>query len=142
MTIIDYLAANEEKIFPKIKTDSNQLAASISTRIFSLLHLSALISSSDNDVVIKDYLDGEIADLKIVHSGKINYGMYLQSREMRDNKRVMILYGDKEDGEKIVKEVLTLRMNEGNIAQVLANITSLISLSEVCISNPDGCAKL
>lgn len=89
--VIDNLSANEEKIFPDIKTNTHQMAAAIITRMLSLDHLSSLIASSDYDVVVKDYLDGEIADLKLMLNGKINYGAYLQSREMRDNKRAMLL---------------------------------------------------
>lgn len=141
MAIIDvYLPKNEKSIFPNIETNSNQLAASIITRIFSLTHLSELISSSDNDVVVKDYLDGEIADLKMVLSGKINYGIYLQSQKLRGNKRAMLIYGDKE--KDVFKDMITLAMNEANIAQILANKTFLISLSEACIANPDLCTKL
>ncbi|MCX7172416.1 MAG: hypothetical protein NT159_00425 [Proteobacteria bacterium] len=137
-TIIGYLATNEEKIFPNVKTNSDQLAAAIITRMFSLTHLSGLLSSADNDVVVKDYLDGEIADLKLILSGKINYSMYLQSRRMREDKRSMLLLQDK----GIVTEMRILMMKEDSIAQVLANKTTIISLLEVCDAKPDLCAKL
>jgi len=140
MKIVDYLATNEERIFPDIKTNGNQQVAATITRIISLTHLSALISSADNDVVVKDYLDGEMADLKMVLNGKYNlgYGIYRQARKMRDDKRVMLLYQD----EKIVHEMLILMEKEDNIAQTLANKTIMISLIEACDRNPDLCAKL
>lgn len=138
MNIIRLLTENEEKIFPNIETNSNQLAVSIITRIFSLTHLSTLISSEDNDFVIKEYLAGEIADLKMVLNKKINYGTYLRWRKARVDKLNMLIFSE----EKITLEALTQATKEANIAQVLANKTTIISLFETCVANPDICSKL
>jgi len=92
MNIINELADNEKTIFPNIKTNSDQLAATIIMKIYSFDYLNELISSTDNDVIIKDYLDSEIADLKMVLSHKISYGLYVKSQEERNNKREMLSF--------------------------------------------------
>lgn len=138
MNIILLLSKNDKKIFPNIETNSNQLAVSIITRIFSLTKLSSLLSSEDNDFVIRAYLDGEIADLKMVLNRKINYGSYLHWHKERDNKLATLIFSE----EKIILEMVPQAMEEANITQVLANKTTLISLLETCVANTDLCSEL
>lgn len=150
MAIINHLKKNEEKIFPNItnpalnKANQEQLTISLITRLFSLTHLTSLITVSDYDVAVKDFLDGEIADLKLVLDFKIGYYTYIQSQKMRENKLLLILMLDKE----ILTELFTLNVNdmegdkEASIAHVLANKTTNISLFEACATNPDLCSKL
>ncbi len=143
-TISDY-NKNEEKIFPNVKTDSHQLKAAFITRIASFSQLRSLTTlTSAYDVVIQDFLDKEIADLKLVLSKKISLSKYYQSREFRDNKRFIIILQDV----KIVTEFDKLvRREDGspiddNIAQVLANKTFLMNLANACIDIRDLCVKL
>ena len=139
---LDHFQHNEDKIFPNIKTNGDQLVIAIITRILFLTHLNTLISSAeDNDVVIKGYLDGEITDLKLVLNGKKNnivYENYLQWRKMRDDKLARIFLTDK----KLLTEHIRLIRNNDNIAQVITNKTFLISLLEACVQNQDICVKL
>ena len=138
MKIINELADNEKTIFPNIKTNSDQLAATIIMRIYSFDYLNELISSTDNDVIVKDYLDSEIADLKMVLSHKISYGLYVKSQEARNNKREMLLFSQ----EKILTEYMNLPNKEDNIAKAVENKTSIVALTDVCQTNPDLCKKL
>jgi hypothetical protein len=136
--IIDLLNKNEEVIFPQFKSDSKQMAATIIMRTFELNYLKKLISISANDVVVEDYLDRENADLKLVLNEKISTAAYYQSRELRNNKLYLIFMGD----EKILREFLVLLKDKNGIATVLANKTTLVSLLEMCLTNPELCVKL
>lgn len=136
--IIHLLNQNEEVIFPKSKTDSNQLAAAIIMRTFALNYLKKLIHISANDVVVEDYLEKESADLKLVLSEKISAGAYYQSRNSRNDKLYLIFMGD----EKIVRENIKLLRDKSSIASVLANKTTLVSLLETCLANSELCVKL
>lgn len=139
--VLDYYQDNEKKVFPNIKTNGDQLAMSIITRIFFLSHLSTLITSTeDNDVVIKDYFSEDIADLKLVLNGKknnINYGNYLKWREMRgkilEDKFFRIFYTDK----KFLTEYIGLikKEKDGNKAQALTSEIFIVSLAEACVDN-------
>ena len=138
MTLIDFEKENEEKAFPNILKNPEQLAASLITRLLALSKLVSLTKATGNDVVIKDYLDGEIADLKLIFEGKVQYGIYLQSRKMREEKYLMILGQDKD----LLTEYFTFRMAKDSITQVLANKTTLVALFEACMQNTNMCEKL
>lgn len=140
MMLIDGEKANEEKIFAKMKTDTDHLVASLITRLFALSKIVTLVGSGNsiNEAIIKDYLDGEIVDLRLVLDHKIAYGIYLKAREQRESKYTMLLMSDK----RIVTEYLTFRTSKDDFNQGLANKTTVISLSEACLANPDLCVKL
>jgi hypothetical protein len=89
-------------------------------------------------VIFKDYLDSAIADLKMVLSHKISYGLYVKSQEARNNKREMLLFSQ----EKILTEYMNLPNKEDNIAKAVENKTSIVALTDVCQTNPDLCKKL
>ncbi len=44
--------------------------------------------------------------------------------------------------EKVVEEILTLKIKEPNVAQVVADDTTMISLVEACVQNAELCGKL
>lgn len=137
-TIVGYLNKNEKKIFPNINSSDHAIML-IATRLVSLKYINSLVSTSDNDVVIKDYIDSEIADLTMMLNGTTDYNaVYINASKARDEKIAMLLYINKE----FLTNKLTLMMDETNIAQVLANKTYLISLVQTCSSIPQSCAKL
>jgi hypothetical protein len=89
--------------------------------------------------IVKDYIDGEISDLKLVLANRIPYGIYRSSRKMRDDKRTMLLMTDKE----FVEETLNVKIKKDPLPKELANITTMISFSEICIANLESlCIKL
>ena len=136
--VIGYLGENEKKIFPEI-ISSDHAIVYIAVRFVALNFLTSLVSSSNNDIVIKDYLDSEIADLQMMLNGTFDYGaMYLNARKMRDDKIVLLLSQNK----GFITEKLTLMMNDINVARVLANKTSIISLMQTCASIPKSCLQL
>ncbi len=137
-TTIQYLGENENTIFPEINSSDHAVVFLVS-RLIALQHLSTLVGESDNDLIIKDYLNREVSDIKMMLNGTVDYGaMYLKSRKMRDDKRALFLYQNK----GFIGEKLTLMMEKPNIANYLANKTSLISLIEACVAVPEQCVNL
>ena len=137
-TAILYLGENEKIIFPEIKSSDHAMVF-LASRLIALEYLSSLIGSSDNDLVLKDYLNGEMLDIKMMLNGTADFGaMYLKSRKMRDDKRALFLFQNKE----FIKEKLALMMEKPNISNFVANKTSLISLVQACGSIPQSCSKL
>lgn len=139
--VIDQLEKNDAIVFDKQKTDQFQLAASVLTRQRALTYLEELVQSpvSDNEIILKDYLAGEIADLKLVTTGRIPYGLYLQARKARDDKRGILLMTDK----GFVEELLNLGIKKDPLPQRLANITTMASFMGVCFNRLETlCGKL
>ena len=138
MAVIDDLKIDEDEIFPDVEHNSNELVVSIITRIISLSHLESLVSSGKNDIILKDYLDGEIADLKMTLNGSINYGLYLKARAERENKRSDLILVDA----GVVKQLLLFKMHETEIILPVAHKTTMIAFFETCAQNSDLCQKL
>ena len=63
--IVSNLQDNEAKIFPQPDKNKSQLAGIIISRIFSYSYLRELTTDSDDDIAVRDYLDGELSDLKL-----------------------------------------------------------------------------
>ena len=138
MQLAYYQTENEEKAFPKLNKDQDQLAISLMVRLFSLSKYATLVGDTTNDLVMKDYFDSEVTDLKLVFESKIHYQQYLQMRKIREDKFGMILLQD----EGVGTEVFTLGSIKNNSMQSLANKTVVISLYEACLQNLDLCVKL
>lgn len=130
--------SNEEKAFPNAKDNQEQLALSLLNRLLSFSKYQSFLGNSSNDVIVKDYVDGEIADLKMVFSDKMPVGLYFKSRKIREDKYDLLTMQDKE----IVTEILTFKMSKSGKLEALATKTFMISLLESCYQNMDVCAKL
>ncbi|MFT6909602.1 MAG: hypothetical protein ACJAS1_006325 [Oleiphilaceae bacterium] len=136
-TTIEELAKNEKKLFPSISS-ANEATLFIYSRLLALEVINGFISKSNNDLILEDYLNGEMADLNMMLNGTFEYGnIYLQARKIRSDKKAMFLYQNK----GFITEKLTLMTNNPNIANVLANKASLYSLVKVCTSVPRLCTK-
>ena len=136
---INFLEKNDEVIFEKLKTNEYQLAASVLTRLRALSYLSELVGSTENELIIKDYIDGEVSDLKLVLAHRIPYGIYRSSRKMRDDKRSMLLMTDK----GFVEELLNIEVKKDPLPKKIANITTMIAFSDICIANLESlCIKI
>ncbi len=84
--IIWDLQENERKFFPNFDKDQNQLAAGLIGRVFAYNFLKEFIRDSVDEIGMKDYLDGEIADLNLTLNHKLPYGMYAAERKRREDK--------------------------------------------------------
>lgn len=135
---LDNLKKNEKKIIPKIKSD-NDLTVLIILRLKTHEYLTSLISSSENNTIIKNYFNNEISDLKMIVSGKQKYGfMYINPHKTRWEKVQLLMLSDA----KFVKEFLLLSEKKPDISQALANKTTLLSLLSICQINKDFCLNL
>jgi hypothetical protein len=132
------LDENEEKIFTNIEKNQYQLAGSIISRIISLNYLNTLLTDSDDDLLVKDYISGEIYDLKLILATKLQYGFYIKEHKRRKDKLELLLMAS---GEGIIKEALTLIDKNNTSTQVVANMTILIALMDTCANNEDLCTK-
>lgn len=137
--VINFLEKNDEIVFDKLKTNQYHLAASVLTRLRALSYISELIASTENELIIKDYIDGEISDLKLVLSNRISYGIYRSSRKMRDDKRSMLLMTDK----VFVEELLNIEVKKDLLPKKLANIATMVAFSDICVANLESlCIKI
>ena len=136
--LIELQAASEERAFPKASTVQDQAAMSFLNRLLTFSKYQSLIGKSSNDVIIKDYLDGEVADLKMVFSGKIPDGLYLKGSKVRKDKLNMLIMQDK----VVATEYITIISDKDPRYDTLAVKTFVSSLVESCMANMDVCAKL
>ena len=131
--VIDFLESNDEIIFD---------SASVLTRLTALSYLSTLVvPATENELIIKDYMDGEISDLKLVLANRLPYGIYRASRKARDDKRTMLLMSNKE----FVVEFLRIGIGaeQDPLPKKLANITMMTSFVDICLANLESlCIKL
>ena len=138
MQLVEYEKQIEEKAFPKFNKDQDQLVITLMVRLFSYANYSTLAGDTTNDLVMKDFFDSEVTDLKLVFDHKIHYQQYLKMRDIRIDKFRSILFQDAEIG----TEFFTFVTLKNNSVQSLANKTATISLSESCMQNIDLCVKL
>ncbi|MGV0960496.1 MAG: hypothetical protein ACOYB1_11735 [Limnohabitans sp.] len=138
MQLVEYEKQIEEKTFPKFAKDQDQLAITLMVRLFSYAKYATLVGDTTNDLVMKDFFDSEVTDIKLVFDHKIHYQQYLKMRETRVDKFMSILFQDTEIG----TEFFTFVTVKNNSVQSLANKTVTISLSEACVQNIDLCVKL
>ena len=131
------LGQNDEAIFVKMKTNGYQVLVSMLTRIHAYTFLANLIASSANDMLLKEYLDQETADLKQVFARKNSVAAYQQARKIRDD-RLAILLKD----QKFVSELVRFRAGKDTIAKSLANVTTMLALIEACTTNPALCIRM
>ncbi len=131
------LGQNDEVIFVSMKTNDYQVLVSMLTRIHAYTYLSSLIASSANDMLLKEYLDQETADLKQVFARKNSVAAYQQVRKIRDD-RLAILLKD----QKFVSELVKFRAGKDTVAKSLANVTTMLALIEACTTNPALCISM
>ena len=143
--VISELDKIEPTLFNKLDSNQFHLTASIFTRLVTLSYLEKLLPSLgssgivDSEIVLVDYIVGEIADLKLVTSGKIPYATYKKLRSNRNDKRSMLSMLDK----SFVEELITMDVKKDSLARQLAHKTIMTSFFQICTSNLDTlCVKL
>lgn len=136
--IIWDLQENEKKFFPNTEKDPNQLAAGLISRVFSYNFLKEFVRDSIDDLGMKDYLNGELADLNLTLNHKLPYGMYASERKRREDKLTYLYMPNKE----FVEELLKLKLDKNSAASNITSKTSAIALMQTCIQNIDVCEKL
>lgn len=128
------LASNDEQVFSRIKTSDYQVLVSMLTRIHSYTYLSSVIANSANDVLLKQYLDQEVSDLKQVFARKNTIAAYDQARKRRDDNQAVLL-----KDQKFVSELIKFRAGNETLARSLANVTTMLALIEACTANAALC---
>lgn len=128
------LGKNDEEIFNKMRTNDYQVLVSMLTRIHAYTFLTNLLAASANDVLLKDYLDQEVADLKGVFARKNTVAAYQQARKIRDDRQAMLL-----KDQKFVSELVKFRAGKEAVAKSLANVTTMLALIEACTTNAPLC---
>ena len=136
--VIWRLQENDEKIFSGIESNPNLLATMLITRYFSYSYLRELTDDTDSDLLIRNYLDGEISDLRLVLNHTLSYGLYAQSRDQRKFKMDFISMSARD----YAKELLAAKIENGTTIIVLANKTTGISLFKTCTQNIKLCAEI
>ena len=131
------LAKNDETIFSKMNANDYQVVVSMVTRIHSYTLLTRLTAISANDIILKEYLDQEVADLKRVFARKNTVAAYTQARRIRDNKLAVLLADP-----KFASELVKFRTGKETVAQSLANVTTMIAVLEACTANVELCSTM
>ena len=131
------LSSNDETIFSNMKSNDYQVLVSMLTRIHSYTFLSNLTAASANDVLLKEYLNQEVADLKQVFAKKNSVTAYMQARKMRDDKQAALL-----KDQKFVSELVKYRAGKETVTKSLANTTTMLALLEACTANVELCLKM
>ena len=131
------LSSNDETIFSNMKTNDYQVLVSMLTRIHSYTFLSNLTAASANDVLLKEYLNQEVADLKQVFAKKNSVTAYMQARKMRDDRQAALL-----KDQKFVNELVKYRAGKETLIRSLANTTTMLALLEACTANVELCLKM
>lgn len=72
-SIIEALTNNDKKLFPDSDNNQHQFLIRLTSKFVALRYLSELAGETDDEVGMKSYLNGELADLQLVLSGKIPY---------------------------------------------------------------------
>lgn len=129
------LGSNDELVFSK--TNDYQVLVSMLTRIHAYAFLTNLTAESANDVLLKEYLEQEVTDLKQVFARKNSVAAYLQARKLRDDKLAALL-----KDQKFVAELVKFRAGKESVAKSLANVTTMLALLEACTNNVDLCLKM
>ena len=131
------LASNDEQIFSRMKTNDYQVLVSMLTRIHAYTFLTNIVASSDNDLLLKEYLDQEVADLKQVFARKNTVAAYTQARKIRDDKQAVLL-----KDQKFVVELIKFRAGKETLVKSLANVTTMLAVIEACTANVALCVNL
>ena len=131
------LAANDELIFSRKKTNDYQVLVSMLTRIHAYTLLLDLTASSSNDLLLREYLAQEIADLKLVFARKNTVAAYSEASKLRDDKQALLLKDP-----KFVAELVKFRTGKDTLAKSLANVTTMLAFMEGCAANVALCVKL
>ena len=130
------LGKNDEELFGK-KNNDYQVLVSMLTRLHAYTFLTNLVADSTNDVMLKDFLGQEVADLKQVFARKNTVAAYLQARKIRDDKQALLL-----KDQKFVSELVKFRAGKETVAKSLANVTTMLALIEACTANAELCIKM
>ena len=131
------LSSNDDTIFSNMKTNDYQVLVSMLTRIHSYTFLANLTAASANDVLLKEYLNQEVADLKQVFAKKNSVTAYMQARKMRDDRQAALL-----KDQKFVNELVKYRAGKETVTKSLANTTTMLALIEACTANVELCLKM
>ena len=136
---INFLAKYEALIFDKQKNNQHHLAESLLTRLRTLEYFRDLVTLSGDELILREYLDGEISDIRMVIASRISLKMYIDSRATRDEKLTSLLMTEK----KLVSERINLYVNKDPFPKRLADITTMHAFMEICASNLGKlCVKL
>lgn len=135
---MDHLEKNEIKIIPEIKND-NDVTVLIILRLKTHQYFTKLIPPGENKDIIRNYFDNEISDLKLIISGKQDYGsMYINAHKARLEKMQLLLFTNP----KVVEEFILLEDEKSKIDQSLANKATFLSLVSVCKIKNEFCMNL
>jgi hypothetical protein len=141
--LISLQQENEDKILAGAGKNQDQFAFALLTRLGSYSLYQELLGKEGFDAYIKDFLDGEIFDIKMVFAGKIPDGAYTQTRSTRKSKLDMLLMTEKPFVEELLRIDIDAKKNADN--KTLANLgakTFVMSLANTCMANVDTCLKL
>jgi hypothetical protein len=131
------LSSNDETIFSDMKTNDYQVLVSMLTRIHSYTFLSNLTAASANDLLLNEYLNQEVAELKQVFAKKNTVTAYMQARKIRDDRQAVLL-----KDQKFVNELVKYRAGKEPVTKTLANATTMLALLEACTANVELCLKM
>lgn len=135
-SIIEVMTNNDKKLFPDSEQNQYQFLLRLTSRFVALRYINELVGETDDEIVMKSYLNGELADLQLVLSGKFPYEFYLKSHQDR-NIKLMYLYGGNVD---FLREALKLIKSTSIIN--ISNKTSALSLLEACVDNIEICESM
>ncbi len=137
--VVFQLDKTEALALPRANEGAVQSALSLQARTLVLTALRKVLparSTSPNERIMQGYLEGELADLKLIQDGRIPLALYFQGKEYRDNKRTRLLMQDVD-----IAEVFLIA-SANNSAKVLTNRVFLLALMQSCAANLAACAMV
>ncbi len=138
---IEELDVAEGRVFPKPSANEAQTTVALLTRVAVLSRMRSLMPDPIirvNDIILQDYFDSEIADLKLVAWKRIPQHIYANAHETRDSKRITLMMQD----QGFAKDYLEARLPPSAIAIALAKKSILLGLMQTCSNSLDICAKM
>jgi hypothetical protein len=137
---ITELEIAESAVFPTgVATESRQNVLLL-VRLTVLVRLRELMPQPIirvNDIVLQDYLDSEVADLKLLAWKRIPRTIYDNTRATRESKRTLLMMQEK----GFAKEYLNAQIPPFFSAKLVARKALLLALMETCAGTLDTCAK-
>lgn len=129
---------NDKKLFPNSEKSQAQTALIVISRMIAYSQMLDLISTSIDELPMKDFLQSEISDINLVLANKIPLESYFAAHRQREDKKTYLLMPNKE----FVGAMLQMKTENASLIEKLSNKTTGVSYMSVCAQNMELCDKL
>jgi hypothetical protein len=129
---------NDKNLFPNSDKSPAQTALIVISRMIAYSQIQELISTSIDELPMRDYLQSEISDINLVMANKISLESYFSARKQREDKKTSLLMPNKE----FVGAMLRMKAENSPLIEKLSNKTTGASYMSVCFQNLALCDML